>query len=168
MKINRLVQTALLIVLVTLGACKTENGLRQNFSGPRKISRYQWIKQDSVSGDFNKTIYDLDTLGSIIFWDNSSDTYNQIDFKVKAYPVSWGNSFQKLTSSGAGILWYADWKEAKSFSFFTIPTGTDFVRRVTYTVDKRGKKLVLIGVFSDGKNYYKEVLELEEIPNSGL
>ncbi len=167
MKIKLLVQTYLLCVIL-LGACKTENALRQNFSGPRKISRYQWLKQDSVSGDFNKTIYDIDTLGTIVFWDNASDTYNDLDFKVKAYPVSWGSSFQKLVNSGAAIKWYADWKEAKSFSFFTIPTGTDFVRRVTYTVDKRGKKLVLIGAFSDGKNYFKEVLELEEIPNSGL
>jgi hypothetical protein len=167
MKTRHLVQTVLLF-LVFLSACKTENALRQNFSGPRKISRYQWIKQDSASGDFNKTIYDIDTLGTIIFWDNSSDTYNQLDFKVKAYPVSWGNSFQKLTSSGAAILWYADWKEAKSFSFFTIPTGVDFVRRVTYTIDKRGDKLRLIGVFSDGKSLYKEILELEAVANSDL
>lgn len=165
MKTRYLVQTIVLF-MVFLSACKTENALRQNFSGPRKISRYQWIKQDSVSGDFNKTIYDIDTLGTIIFWDNSSDTYNALDFKVKAYPASW--RLEKLTSSGAAILWYADWREAKSFSFFTIPNGVDFVRRVTYTIDKRGDKLRLIGVFFDGKSYFKEIIELEEISNSDL
>ncbi len=163
-KISILILGALFIFW---GACKTETSLRQNFSGPRKLSRYQWIKQDSISGNFNKVIYDIDTLGSVIFWDNGSDTYNNIDFKLKAYPVSWGTSFEKLTTSGAAILWYADFQEAKSFSFFTIPKGTDFIRRVTYTVDKRGKKLVLIGVLTDGKNLFKEILELDEIENGG-
>ena len=167
MKSNYLVQS-LLLWSIFFGACKTEVSLRQDFSGPRKVSRYQWIKQDSITGEFNKTIYDVDTLGTMVLWDNGSDTYNNIDFKLKAYPVSWGTGFEKLTTSGSAILWYADFKEAKSFSFFTIPKGVDFVRRVTYTVDKRGKKLVLVGVLSDGKNLYKEVLELEEITNSDL
>ena len=167
MKSKRLVQTIIGLSLL-LGACKTETSLRQNFSGPRKVTRYQWIKQDSASGEFNQVIYDIDTMGTMVFWDNGSDTYNYIDFKVKAYPASWGNGFEKLLGSGAPILWYADFTEAKSFSFFTIPKTVDFARRVTYTVDNRGKKLVLVGVLSDGKNLYKEVLELEEIANSDL
>ena len=151
-----------------VGSCKTENGIRQSLSGPRKVSKYQWIQQDSITGEFTKVIYDTDTLGTMVLWDNSSDTYNNIGFKLKAYPVSWGNSFEKLTTTGAPILWYADLKEAKSFSFFSTPKTADFVRRVTYTIDKKGKELVLIGVLSDGKKLYKEIITLEEIANSDL
>ena len=164
-KINTLLFAVLILFL---GSCKTEGGLRQDFCGPRKVTKYQWIKQDSISGAFNKEIYNIDTLGTMVLWDNSSDTYNNINFKLKAYPVSWGSNFQKLTTTGAPIFWYADFKEAKSFSFFSSPKTADFVRRVTYTVDKKGKELRLIGIVSDGKSLYKEIITLEEIANSDL
>jgi hypothetical protein len=153
--------------IILLG-CKGETSLRQKFSGPRKMVRYQWIKQDSVTGAFSEKIYDSTSLGNIIFFDNGDDTYNEINLMLTAAPASWGNSFTKLSTTGSPIFWYADFKEGKSFSFFSTPQNADFTRRATYTLEVKGKTIELIGVFSDGKNNYKEVMELEEIKNADL
>lgn len=154
----------LAIVTIFLGSCKTETGLRVKFSGPRKVAKYTFYEQDPSTGEFSKEIHNRTDLGTMIFFDNGSDTYNDLTPKLVAYPAAWGVGITGVGSTGKVIGWYADFAEGKSFSFYSVPDGADFVKRATYTAEFKGKTLVLTGVFMDiGGKLYKEVMELEEV-----
>ncbi len=146
------------IYTITLFSCSKADNITSKYAGPKNISRYQWIKADSISGEFNHTIYDIDTLGKVILWDNSSDTYNNAYFYTSIMPAGFG-----LNNVGTGyqsVGWYVDGVEAKSLTFFSEPN-PGHVNYCIYTLNKKlNGKLILEAVFGSGTNMYKEIIEL--------
>jgi len=148
---------SLLLSAICLISCSKESRLRNKYAGPKTISRYQLFIADSVSQEFTKKIYDIDTMGDILLWDNNSDLYNNTTLYLKVAPTSWG-----VNGVGGEVGWYCDWAEGKSFTFFS-----EFVKgrilSVTYTIKSNiGGKMTLECVFPLGKNIYKEIIELKK------
>ncbi len=145
------------LLFVFLSACEKEGRLRNKYAGPKKVSLYQWIKQDA-DGNFTEKVYDIDTLGDILMWDNGSDFYNDAHLYLKSLPVSWG-----LNGVGGTVGWYCDWNDGETLSFFSEPNKGN-IYYVTYTIKSNiNGKITLEGVFPQGNSIYKEVIELEKI-----
>lgn len=150
------------IVVFFTYSCSKEDNIHQKFAGPKLISRYQWIKADTTTGEFTQTIYDMDTMGRVILWDNASDAYNNARFYVNSLPAGF-----KLNNVGAmdePIAWYADGKEGKTLTFFSEPNPGNVSYSIYSLKKKIGGKLILEAVYGyDKKNMYKEVIELSPL-----
>jgi len=152
---------SIIIYSVALISCSKADNARLKFSGPKKISRYQWIKADSLSGEFNNVIYDIDTLGKVILWDNASDTYNDAYFYTSIFPAGFG--FKGVGLNNMAIGWYVDADKYKSLTFFSEPNPGN-VFYITYALDKKvNGKIVLTGVFTSNQDTFKEIIELTPI-----
>ena len=149
------------LLFLILFSCSKEDNIRQKYAGPKKISHYQWIKADTISGEFTQIIYDMDTLGEVILWDNSSDTYNNAYFYTSVLPAGFGMS--GVGAGGGAIGWYMEAHEEKSLTFFSEPNAGN-VQYCTYTLKKRmNGKIILEAVFGSGTALYKEIIELTPI-----
>lgn len=151
----------IIVSLIALFSCSKADNTMQKYAGPKKISRYQWIKADTLTGEFSQIIYDTDTMGRVILWDNASDTYNNANFFITMRPQGFIN--YSVGSGGEGIGWYADTKEGKSLTFFSEPN-PGHVNYCIYTLNKKmNGKIILEAVFGSGKNLFKEIIELTPI-----
>lgn len=147
------------IFSLVLSSCIKQDNVHQAYAGPKKITKYQYYKADT-NGVFSKLIYDIDTMGTVILWDNASDTYNDAWFKFTVLPAGFG--LRGVGTGGRSIGWYIDVDTKKTLSFFSEPNpGNVFF--ATYALEKKGKKITLTGVFDAGQNTYKEIIELTEV-----
>ena len=160
--------TGVMVMLLFLSSCK-EGELRQSMAGPKKITRYQWIKMDN-NGNFTQVIYDTADLAEVLLWDNATDGKNTVGYYGKAFPASWAKTMNGVGAYGDVIYWYSDYDENESFTFFSVPEAS-FVstQRATYSLKtKMNGVIVLTGVFGKSGNTYKEVIELTPIAPSDL
>lgn len=152
-----------IIILITIfglfiSSCVKQDNVHQAYAGPKKITKYQYYKADT-NGVFSKLIYDIDTLGTVILWDNASDTYNDAWFKFTSLPA--GFNLRGVGTGSRSIGWYIDAERKKTLTFFSEPNAGN-VYFATYALEKKGKKITLTGVFDAGQNSYKEIIELTE------
>lgn len=163
-----LIYSLFLLLVLTQYACK-KNKWRQDIAGPKVMSRYQWIKMDKATGEFSQVIYDTSNMAELILWDYSSDSYNDVYYYGKVYPASWAVTINGVGARKEPISWYSDEYENESFTFWSEPPTADPVCRATYTMKKKsGGVIELTGVFTDGSNNYKEVIELSPKKSSDL
>ncbi len=156
------------MLVLTFGSCK-ERKLRHSLAGPKKMTRYQWVKMDNT-GNFTQTIYDTADLAEVLLWDNETDGYNDVGYYGKAFPASWAVPINGVGAGGESVYWYSDYDENESFTFFSEPKAAfQSTKRATYSLkEKLNGVIELTGVFANGSNTYKEVIELTPIAKKDL
>ena len=148
--------------IVVFFACDKakESSVRRKLSGPKKLSRYIWKKQDA-NGDFSKVIYDTTDMATLIIWDNDDPVANGVSYKGGVVPAGWG--LANVGVKGMAVWWYADWEEGKTLTLWSQNSYEERFR-TTYTLSHslNYNKIVLQTIYFYNNEKYLEILELED------
>jgi hypothetical protein len=154
-----------LLLLFVLFSCERgkEFSIRERLSGPKRMERYQWIKQDS-SGNFTRVIHDTANLAKLLLWDNGAEELNNVTYDGAFTPAGWYYANIGVGTPRLLIGWYADFEEMKSFTFWS-EESLGGKSRVTYTLDLKrfSGKMHLEAVYHTKDGVFKEVIDLADL-----